>query len=141
MTSFRIGIVGAVALAALACAGSTRSGKPASSESGGTTIKTAAEEREAASATAGATPAGTATREVEGRVELIDRANNVTLAGTESVGRAFEKFKIDEDTKITVNGEQATVNEINPGDEVRASFSGEGDELRLERLEIVSPQE
>jgi hypothetical protein len=139
MTRFGIGFVGTVALASLACAGSTRSGK-AASQGEGKQIATAAESG-AASGPADASAAAPKPTEVEGRVERIDRANNVTLAGAEQVGLAFDQFKVDDDTKITVNGEEATLSEVNPGDEVRASFSGKGDELHVDQLDVVSSNE
>ena len=137
MTRFGIGfVVGAAALASLACAGGSRSGK-AASQGGGKTIATAAESG-AASTPADAAAGATKPKELEGRIERIDRAHNVTLAGAEQVGLAFEKFKVDDDTKITVDGEEASLSEVNPGDEVRASFSGEGEDLHVEHLDVVS---
>jgi hypothetical protein len=139
MTRFGIGWVGAAAFATLAYAGSTQSAK---SSSGASAASTAAAKRDAkpaatASGTAGSASTGGPTRVVVGRVELLDRANHVTVSGTERAGLAFDKFKIDQGTEITVNGERASVAEVNPGDEVRASFSGKGDDARLERLEIL----
>ena len=40
-----------------------------------------------------------------------------------------------------MNGERASAADLNPGDEVRASLSGSGDEIRVEKLEVVSPGE
>ncbi len=123
----RLGIVlaTATALLALACAGSTHSGKTASS--------TAAAGPTAAASAA----AGTPTRTVVGRVALIDRANDLTLAGTEAVGLAFDKFKIADGTPVTLNGQHASVADIRPGDEVRASFVGSDADAHVQKIEIL----
>jgi hypothetical protein len=74
---------------------------------------------------------------VVGRVELLDRANDVTLSGTEGVGLGFDKFKIDPSTPVTLNGERASVADISPGDEVRATFAGKDTDAHLQRIEIL----
>src|SRR5512144_1014358 len=137
MTRFLIVWLSAAGLATVACAGGTRSAKagtPAPAAAARDT-KPAGQ----ASAPSAATPAKGATRVVGGRVELLDRANDVTLSGTERVGLAFDKFRIEPGTEVTVNGERASVSDVNPGDEVRASFSGKGEDARLERLEVLPP--
>ncbi len=133
---FAMGWVGAVALAASACAGSTRS---AGTSSGATAAPaTAPAPSGAASAMVGDTSsAGAPTRVVVGRVELLDRANDVTLSGTEGVGLGFDKFKIQPDTPVLLNDQQVGVAEINPGDEVRATFTGKDDDAHLQRIEIL----
>ena len=143
MTRLGIGMIGAAALVSAACMGSTRSAKAGSEGNQGKMIATAAQSGAAsgpASANAGASASASAAKpkEVEGRVERIDRANNVTLAGAEQAGLAFDQFKVDGDTKITVNGEEATLSQVNPGDEVRASLSGQADELHVDKLDVVS---
>lgn len=142
MTRFVIGWLSVAALATLACASSTRSAKAGSGAASATAPAAANETKpsgtaSAAGGSADASPAGEAARQIVGRVELLNRANEVTLSGTERVGLAFEKFKIDDGTKITVNGERASVADVNAGDEVRASFSGKGDEAHLDRLEVL----
>jgi hypothetical protein len=82
-----------------------------------------------------------ATRQVEGRVELVDRANHLTLAGTETAGHAFDKLTVDQRTEVTVDGKKATLADVNPGDPVRASFAPQGDELHVVRLEVETPRE
>lgn len=144
MARFGIGWLGVVALATVACAGSSGSSKTSSGASTAATAASAENEAKqpgtasAAGDSAGASSAGGATRQVVGRIELLDRANEVTLSGTERVGLAFDQFKIDEATRITLpNGERATVADVSPGDEVRATFSGSGADAHLERLEIL----
>ena len=75
--------------------------------------------------------------EIQGRVERVDRANNLTIAGSESAGLAFDEFKVDSNTEVTIGGAKASVASVNPGDEVRASFSERGDSLHLDRLQVV----
>jgi len=73
---------------------------------------------------------------VEGRAEL-DRANNLVVAGSEGEGLAFERFKIDDRTEVTIDGQQASMAQVNAGDEVRAAYSGTPDALHVDRLEVV----
>jgi hypothetical protein len=75
--------------------------------------------------------------EIQGRVVQVDRGNNLTVAGSESAGLAFDQFKVDSSTDVTIGGSKASVNDVNPGDEVRASFSGTGDNLHVDRLQIL----
>jgi hypothetical protein len=133
MRTFRIGIAGAAAIACIACAGHARTSTAAS---GGA----AQADTGQASSTTAAAPAVQALgpKEIQGRVERIDRANNVTLAGSESVGHAFEQLKLDDETRIKVDGKEATPIEVHEGDEVRASFSVQGDELHVDRLEVLT---
>lgn len=169
MTKSAFTFAGLVAVACIACAGSTRSERASSGRSdaehgataqqganGGTASpvtgqaaqgSTAAEAGQGSTAQAGqgstaqtaqGSAAGAAPKDIEGRVELIDRAGNVMLAGSESAGRAFDRLKVDSRTEIKVNGEKATLNEVNEGDEVRASCSGSGDTLHVDRLEVRS---
>lgn len=162
MAKIGFGLACAAVLASGACAGHARSGRAASSSSGDTASGAQAGSNGAAttgtgqaaqgstapqgSATAQSSPAGQASasspssvsKSVEGRVEQLDRAGNLTLAGTEAAGHAFDRLKVDSRTEITANGEKATIGQLNEGDEVRASFSGQGDELHVDRLEIVT---
>jgi hypothetical protein len=75
---------------------------------------------------------------VEGRAEL-DRANNLVVAGSEGEGLAFERFRVDDRTEVTIDGQPASVAQVNAGDEVRASFSGTPDALHVDRLEVLPP--
>ncbi len=133
MTRFVIAFSAAVSVAAVACAGGTRSTR---SSSGPSAAPAAAPSHGSSGTAANAAPAGPR-RTVVGRVELIDRANDVTLSGTESVGLGFDKFKIEPGTEITVNGQRATAAEINPGDDVRASFTGKDADAHLQRIEVL----
>jgi hypothetical protein len=123
MTKLRIGVV-CVVLCSAACAG------------GGT-------RRAKAGATGGspAVAASGSTRQVEGRVEAIDRANHLTLSGTEAEGHAFDRLTVDGRTQVTVDGKKATLADVNPGDPVRASFAPRGDGLHVERLDVQTQRE
>ncbi len=74
------------------------------------------------------------TRVVVGRLESVDRANNLTIAGSEAAGLAFDKFKIDGDTQVLRAGKDASVADLDEGQEVRASLS---DNLHVQRIEIL----
>ncbi|MFL5302598.1 MAG: hypothetical protein ACJ79R_19890 [Anaeromyxobacteraceae bacterium] len=78
--------------------------------------------------------------EFQGRIERLDRADNVTIAGSESVGLAFEEFKLDDKTQVTTPNGKGSLAELNEGDEVRASFSGSGEELHVDKLQVVTPK-
>ncbi len=74
------------------------------------------------------------TRVVVGRLESIDRANNLTIAGSEAAGLAFDKFKTDANTQVVSAGKNASVADLDEGQEVRASL---GDNLHVQRIEIL----
>jgi hypothetical protein len=78
--------------------------------------------------------------EFQGRIERIDRADNITIAGSEGVGLAFEQFKVDTKTKVVAPDGKGSVAELNEGDEIRASFSGSGEDLHVDRLEVLPPK-
>jgi Tfp pilus assembly protein PilW len=77
--------------------------------------------------------------EIQGRIERVGKANSLTIAGSESAGLAFDQFKVDSSTDVTIGDAKASINDVNPGDEVRASFSGTGDTLHVDRLQILPP--
>ncbi|MFL5273783.1 MAG: hypothetical protein ACJ79E_17130, partial [Anaeromyxobacteraceae bacterium] len=78
--------------------------------------------------------------EFQGRIERLDRADNAMIAGSESVGLAFEEFKLDDKTQVTTPNGKGSLAELNEGDEVRASFSGSGEELHVDKLQVVTPK-
>ncbi len=137
MARFGIGFATAIAVATVACAGNARSAKAGSGPSAAATAPSTAASSQTANAANGAAPASGPTRTVVGRVEVLDRANDVTLSGTEEVGLGFDKFKIQPDTQVTVNGQRASAAEINPGDEVRASFTGKDSDAHLQRIDVL----
>lgn len=68
-----------------------------------------------------------------GTVEKFDQASKeLTLANSD------KKLKISDDTTVMKDGQQATVSDIQEGDQVRASFSGSGDTLQVSRIEVMS---
>jgi hypothetical protein len=99
--------------------------------------------RTASAATQGASSAGAQAGtpgKFLGRIERIDRADNVTIAGSEGVGLAFEQFKVDTKTEVVTPGGKGSMTDLNEGDEVRASFSGSGEELHVDKLEVLPPK-
>jgi colicin import membrane protein len=128
--------------------GQSAQGSTAAQTGQGTNAAQAGQGTNAAQTTQGSTAGQTeqgstsapasASKALEGRVEQLDRAGNLMLAGTESAGHAFDRLKVDSRTEIMVNGEKASVAQLNEGDEVRASFSGQGDKLHVDRLEVLT---
>ncbi len=133
----RLGIVAMVwlALGSVAWAGNTGAAKANAAANRG---PSAASSSTSGGATNAAAPAGRE-QNVEGRVQLLDRDNEMMLSGTEAVGRAFDKLKLDDATRVTVNGQQGTIADVNEGQDVRASFSPKDGELHVDRIEILSP--
>jgi Cu/Ag efflux protein CusF len=144
MTRTRTGLVVLAAAAVMSHAGCKHSGSASrqSAAGAGGEGTTAQQDHPAVAAAAqpAATPPANASQ-VQGRIESIDRGNNVTLAGSEAIGHAFDHFKIDDDTRVTVNGEKADLAELNEGDDVRASFSTSDGELHLDRIEVLTPSD
>ena len=144
MTQFGLSGVVKLALTTLLLAGSARAEAPApgsardpsNAGSGGAMASDPSAARGAATAAA-ATGTASQQGEVVGRVERIDRAGNMTVAGSEREGLAFEEFKVDDGTQISVGGEKASITQINEGDQVRASFSGPPEDRRVQKLEIL----
>src|SRR6266568_4994041 len=70
--------------------------------------------------------------QLQGKVQNFDRTNNtLTLAGSDKA------LKIDSSTQVMKNGSRASLNDIKEGDQVRASFSGSGDMLHVQRLDVM----
>jgi Cu/Ag efflux protein CusF len=141
MTRTGTGLVVLAAAALMSHAGCKHSESAArQSPTAGADAMAAQDHAAAAAAQPSATPQATATAsEVQGRIESIDRGNNVTLAGSEAIGHAFDRFKADEDTRVTVGGDKADLADLAEGDEVRASFSTSGGELHLDRVDVLKP--
>jgi Cu/Ag efflux protein CusF len=75
------------------------------------------------------TQSGMATQnEVTGKVDKFDQAKKeLTL-----------RLPVSDDTQVTKDGKQATLSDIKEGDQVRASFSGSGDQLKVNRIDVMS---
>jgi hypothetical protein len=71
--------------------------------------------------------------ELAGRVEKFDRE-----ARTLSLADSDKKLTLTDDTEVTKDGQKVSPGQIMEGDEVRASYSGSGDTLRVDRLEVTS---
>jgi hypothetical protein len=87
--------------------------------SGGTSAK----ERRAAAA---------AENEISGTVESYDREKR-----TLSLSSSEKKLKLTDDTQVLKDGARVPVGQLMEGDEVRASFSGSGDEVEVAVIEIT----
>ncbi|HTP25766.1 MAG TPA: hypothetical protein VMK12_08920 [Anaeromyxobacteraceae bacterium] len=72
-------------------------------------------------------------KSLHGKVENFDRTSNtLTLSGSSKT------FKLDPSTKVSKNGAKATLDDIQEGDEVRASYSGSGNTLQVKSIDIMS---
>ncbi|HZZ84418.1 MAG TPA: hypothetical protein VFE30_07760 [Anaeromyxobacteraceae bacterium] len=102
--------------------------------SGSDTNKSSTSSTTGSSTSDTATP-GTASdaSQLQGKVQNFDRTNNtLTLSGSDKA------LKIDSSTQVMKNGSRASLNDIKEGDQVRASFSGSGDMLHVQRLDVMS---
>jgi hypothetical protein len=86
------------------------------------------------SASASAAPAS---GEIQGRIEQVDPADHLVIAGSEQSGLGFDHFKADDRTEVTIGGKKASLAEVQEGDQVRASFSGQGDALHVDKLQVM----
>jgi hypothetical protein len=88
----------------------------------------------------GAAPAGEAAatasqqrNQVTGKVEKFDRGTR-----TLSLANSDKTLKLTDDTEVMKDGQKVSPGQIMEGDEVRASYSGSGDTLRVDRLEVMT---
>ncbi len=66
--------------------------------------------------------------EVTGKVDKFDQTKKeLTL-----------RLPVSDDTQVTKDGKRATLSDIKEGDQVRASFSGSGDKLKVNRIDVMS---
>jgi len=81
-----------------------------------------------------ADPAATAEgNSLQGKVEKFDRSKNtLTLSGTDKT------IKLDSSTKVMKDGSSATLDDIKEGDQVRASYSGSGNTVKAQSVDITS---
>ncbi len=69
-----------------------------------------------------------AQNEVTGRVEKLDQAKKeLTL-----------RLSVSDDTQVTKDGKRASLSDIKEGDQVRASFTGSGDQIKVNRIDVMS---
>jgi hypothetical protein len=69
--------------------------------------------------------------QIVGRVDRIDRSTNtMSLNG--------KMLKLDSSTEVTKDGARASLNDIQEGDQVRASYAGSGDTLNVQRVDVLS---
>jgi Cu/Ag efflux protein CusF len=71
-------------------------------------------------------------QQLSGTVQKFDQdSKQLTLSSSDKT------LKINDDTKVTKNGEEASASDIHEGDRVRASFSGSGDDVEVLTIEVV----
>ncbi len=86
------------------------------------------------SSSSGMGSSASAKNEVSGKVEKFDRsAHTLKLRGSD------KELKVDPSTTdVTRDGAHASLEDIKEGEQVRASFSGSGDDLTATRIDIQS---
>lgn len=78
---------------------------------------------------------GSAAKQVTGKVEKISHSDSsITVRSSD---QTEQKLKVDSGTAVVKDGRRATYEDLEPGDQVRASMSGSGD---LTRLEVTSAE-
>jgi hypothetical protein len=83
----------------------------------------------ATSSTAGAV---TGQSELTGKIETYDRqTRTLTLSNSD------QKLTLGDNTQVMKNGEPAAPGDLMEGDEVRASYSGSGDSIQIQKLEVL----
>jgi Cu/Ag efflux protein CusF len=71
--------------------------------------------------------------ELTGKVQKFDRkSNELTIANSQ------KKLKVSDDTQVRKDGQKATLSDIKEGDQVRASFTGTGNTLQVNRIDVMS---
>ena len=66
--------------------------------------------------------------EVTGKVEKFDKSKKELSL----------RLKISDSAQVMKDGKTASLSDLKPGDEVRASFSGTGDTLEVNRIDVLS---
>jgi len=81
------------------------------------------------SALGGTASAGAAGQhEITGKVEKLDRTKKELSL----------RLKVSDDTQVMKDGQRASLSDIKEGDQVRASFTGSGDTLQVQRIDVMS---
>ncbi len=70
--------------------------------------------------------------EISGQVRSIDPATH-----TLHLKNSLKTLRLTDDTKVVKDGQETSILKINEGDEVRAAYSGYGDEVTVRRLEVL----
>ncbi len=119
-----LGMAGLLVATAPAWAQAGTTGESSKSKSAGSSQDTMGAYGSTKSSQAGATMQN----EVTGKVDKFDQTKKeLTL-----------RLPISDDTQVTKDGKRATLSDIKEGDQVRASFSGSGDQLKVNRIDVVS---
>jgi Cu/Ag efflux protein CusF len=101
-----------------------------SATTAGSSGQSTSTETSGTSSTSSGMSSAQASNELSGRVEKFDHESKTfTVAGKD--------LKVDSSTKVMKDGEKAELTDIQEGDEVRASYSGSGDTLTADRIEVM----
>src|SRR3990172_657621 len=131
---FGLATAGMVFMASHALALTGGSGTESTGSTGSTTGTMG--ESSGSSTGSAATSGPSATRsgtELQGKVEKFNRSKNtLTLSGSSKT------LKVDSSTKVMKDGSNASLDDIKEGDEIRASYSGSGNTVKVKSLDIMS---
>ena len=84
--------------------------------------------------TGGATAGGTASAGAAGEQQITGKVEKVDQSKKELSLR----LKVSDTTQVMKDGKTATLSDIKEGDQVRASFSGSGETLQVQRIDVMS---
>ncbi len=81
-----------------------------------------------------ATSTSSTSKSLTGEVAKVDKKDHtVSIKGTD------QKLKVDPtSTQVMRNGSQASIDDIKEGDQVRASFSGTGSQIKVNKIDVLS---
>ncbi len=124
-----LGVAGLL-VAATPAQAQAQAGTTGSSEYGQTSKSKGAQDTGAMGSTYGSTTSsqmGTSS-EVTAKVDKFDQTKKeLTL-----------RLPVSDDTQVTKDGKRATLSDIKEGDQVRASFSGSGDQIKVNRIDVMT---
>ena len=73
--------------------------------------------------------------EITGPVRLVEPSTHTIY-----LKNATKALHVHGDTKVTKNGSDASIEDVQEGDQVRASYSGSGGDVSVDRLEVLPPR-
>jgi hypothetical protein len=81
---------------------------------------------------AGPSDVGDRTAEITGPVRKIDPSTHTLF-----LRNSMKTLRYSDDTKVTKGGQETSILQLNEGDQVRAMYSGAGDDVKVTRLEVL----
>jgi len=99
-----------------------------SAGSAGSSSDTSGSMGSSGSSAMGGTASAAGQHEITGKVEKLDRTKKELSL----------RLKVSDDTQVMKDGQRASLSDIKEGDQVRASFTGSGDTLQVQRIDVMS---